>query len=724
MLGLELPLLALWIALAGTLSAVTERVADWNDMTDELVWERLAVSVGQAHSILPTLHGQVIRSLSQLYPLLVSPFFRHGDVPADIRGAHISNAWLMTSAAIPAFLLARRVTGRRWPGYVLAFVAVCTPWLVYSTAILTEVAAYPAFIWAAFGMHRTLTAPSKRNDAIALLTLGLAFFARTQFAVLLAVLPTALVLYAVPARAPRRIGSAVWSAARAHGVLAVAYGVLALAAAAYLAGGHRLDQLTVYGKESQPKVLTTMTAEAMTGHAADLAFALGVLPFVVGVGWLLANAFRPPSSPAAHAFACLGAATLAVLLTIVSAWDLTLGTFVFDRYLFYLVPLVVLAFLCALRDRRRPGWALLIPAAVVSYGFAAHLQESFLWSTQFPLSFDSPISQPYRLLEGLGGGRTALSAILVIGTLAVTGLFVVASRLVPRAALTAGLTAVLVVAALGDTAFTFAKLFSMPGHSGRSLTQSESGTLDWLDLAVGAGAKVTAVPYSVSSTFRFSQQTWRDLEFWNKSLRYDVHYPTPAVFDDAVIWFPNTPLAFNPRTGAASASLSPYVVQSLNETRFRISGNEQVVHANLMLIDAKMPWRTDWLTSGLYEDGWTQPKMAVRIRVFSVPGQASAVTRTLSIQIQAPDEIPRAPFTLASNLATIHATVTNTATAFETLSICVPARGYAEATLSTPLVAAIPSDESSAPGSIAPREGGIDLADLSLSDDVGTRCTA
>ena len=724
-LGLELPLLGLWFVLATIVALVAEHVGDWNDMTDELVWERLAVSVGQGHSILPTLHGQVIRSLSQLYPLLVSPFFWHGDVAGNLRNAHIFNAWLMTSAAIPAFLLARRVTGARWPAYALAFVTVCLPWLVYSTSILTEVAAYPAFVWAAYGMHRTLTAPSKRNDLIALLTVTIAFFARTQFSLLLAVLPCAVVLYSLTGE---RAAGQGWmrrsfGAARDHVVLAGAYAVLLVGAAGIILGGHGLSRLSVYANESHPHLLTAATAGALTGHAADLAFGVGILPFVVGSAWLLANVVRPAGSPALHAFACLAATTVVVLLGIVAAWDLTLGTFVLDRYLFYLTPLLVLGFLCALRDARRPLWSLALPAGVVCFGFATHLQQSFLWSAQFPLSFDSPIAQPYHFLESLGGGRHALSAILIGATLALTALFVAATRLLPTAPVTAALCTLLVVAAPLDTALTFEKLFSMPGHSGRPLTHTETAPLEWLDQTVGSGAHVTAVPYPVSSYFRFSQQFWRDLEFWNKSIRYDVHYPTPDVYDDAVVWFPNTALSFDPQTGAASRSWSPYVVQSLNETRFRISGNEQAVHSDVMLIDAQMPWRTDWLTFGLYDDGWMRPRTTARIRVFASPGQAGPVTRTLSIQIQAPAEATDAAFTLASNAARIHGTSSGGKTTFETLALCVPAHGFAEASLSTSLVAAIPGDQRSQADSALARTGGLQLADLSLSDDLGPSCT-
>src|SRR5205807_9638585 len=140
----------------------------------ELHYERLAISIVQTHSLLPRLHGHFVRSLAQLYPALISPFFAGGFVPQDLTNAHIFNAWLMSSACIPAFLLARRVTGRRWPAYLLALVTVCTPWIVYTTTLLTEVAGFPAFMWAMLGMHHAATRPSWRSDLLAVLGVALA----------------------------------------------------------------------------------------------------------------------------------------------------------------------------------------------------------------------------------------------------------------------------------------------------------------------------------------------------------------------------------------------------------------------------------------------------------------------------------------------------------------------------------------------------------------------
>ncbi len=42
-------------------------------MTDELVYERLAISVGRTGSPLPAIHGVFVRSLDQLYPWLIAP---------------------------------------------------------------------------------------------------------------------------------------------------------------------------------------------------------------------------------------------------------------------------------------------------------------------------------------------------------------------------------------------------------------------------------------------------------------------------------------------------------------------------------------------------------------------------------------------------------------------------------------------------------------------------
>src|SRR5262249_43926315 len=157
----------------------------------------------------------------------------------------------------------------------------------------------------------------------------------------------------------------------------------------------------------------------------------------------------------------------------------------------------------------------------------------------------------------LGGGKSGASAILVGLTIGSTIAFVVAARFVRPALLTAVLAVVLAVALPAATTYAFAKLFSRDGHAVRPLPRADAGPLERLDRPSGTDAKVPAVPYAVSTPQLVTQKFWRDLEFWNKSVRYGVHYP-PGLYADAVIWFPNNAITFDPRTGRANRSLTPF----------------------------------------------------------------------------------------------------------------------------------------------------------------------
>ena len=119
---------ALWAVLGGIVALVTSQMGDWYAMTDEMRYERLAISIAQTHSLVPRIHGVDIQSFAQLYPLLIAPVFGHGLVPSNLRDAHLLNAFVMTSACIPAYLLCRRVTERRSLALVAAALSVVMPW--------------------------------------------------------------------------------------------------------------------------------------------------------------------------------------------------------------------------------------------------------------------------------------------------------------------------------------------------------------------------------------------------------------------------------------------------------------------------------------------------------------------------------------------------------------------------------------------------------------------
>jgi hypothetical protein len=160
----------------------------------------------------------------------------------------------------------------------------------------------------------------------------------------------------------------------------------------------------------------------------------------------------------------------------------------------------------------------------------------------------------------------------------------------------------------------------------------------------------------------------------------------------------------------------------VNETRFRISGTVMVQRPEVMLIQASAPWRTDWLTSGLYDDGWTQPGTPAHVRVFATPGQKHAVVRTLTLQIRAPDQVQKRSFTITWSGGSLHADANGTNSVTEQVELCVPARGFAQVSLATPASSIIAGDQRSRDTYTLTRKGGVLLGNLSLADEIGPRC--
>jgi hypothetical protein len=717
----------LWMVAALGVSAITGRITDWYVMTDELVYERLAISAARTGSPVPRIHETFIRSLDQLYPLLISPLFRHGSVPGDLHNAHLLGAWLMTSALIPAFLLARRVTERLWMAYLCAGLCLCVPWLIYSSFLLTETVAYPAFLWAIFFAHRCLASPSVKNDLFALGSALVAFFARTELVVLFAVLPVAITFQQLSVHPPRRLRqlrSAIGAIGREHSLLTGAYLVAVVAAAAFVVQGGRLLGLSVYGQEIGGGILPSGLGTAILAHTADLAFGMAILPFLVGSAWLLSTALRP-RNPARHAFGCLGSAAVALVVLEAARYDLPIGRLVYDRYLFYVVPILTIAFCCAVSDTRRLRWSLVVPTALVCAGFALELQASFTWS--FPpgaVNPDSPIAIFYHPIVALVGSTGAAQVTLVGITLVAAALTLVATPLLPQRRIARIAALALVTGVLAsETCLVFVRLLDRDGFSGRPLTAT-TAPLAWVDQAVGPGASVTEIPYQVSSDYYVSLQYWRDTEFWNKSVTQDAEYPATSEYADTGIWFPKLTLAPDLDTGLVATSPSPYVLQSVTESRFQIAGNVQVQANHAMLIDAAMPWRLSWMSFGLYDDGWMRPHRAATIRVFPSPNQAGARIHYLSVQIWAPQGVSGRAFAIRTNLTRHRGDAADTATTFvNALPICVPVRGHSDALITAAGSSSIPPDLSSPPNGQPARQGSIYLADTSISHVVGPRCS-
>ena len=194
--SIALPALLVVFALAaGGCVFWTSRVTEWTVMTDELQYAKLALAIAEDWSLVPRLHGQYYPSHYPLYPLLISPLVGLLDMPAAFRAVHIWNALLMASACFPTYLLAVEVVRSRMAALIAAACSVAVPWMSLSALIMTEVAAYPAFLWAVLAIQRALSHPSVGRDALALVAGVVAALARTQFVFLLVAFTLAVAVH-------------------------------------------------------------------------------------------------------------------------------------------------------------------------------------------------------------------------------------------------------------------------------------------------------------------------------------------------------------------------------------------------------------------------------------------------------------------------------------------------------------------------------------------------
>jgi hypothetical protein len=354
------PIVALWLALGIGLAVITTQVVDWYVMTDELLYERLAISIGTLHSPLPHVHGELIANVNQLYPLLLAPLFDGRLVPSALRDAHVLNAFVMSSACIPAFLLARQVLRGSRLAYAAAAVTVCIPWIALSSFLMTEAVAYPVFLWAMLALHNATVSPRARNDVLLLIALGVAILARTQFAVLLVVVPLALLLDRFSLRL----------LVSRHRVLAFSYAALGVTALALLAFGQLSRALGTYSVTAEGNLVPSGMPRSLLEHLAPLGLGLGIVPFVLGVAWLLTPLVRE-RTPEQHAFASVALVTIVALLFEVTSYDLRFGAGrLHDRYLFYVVPLILIACAAMLLERVWTRWPVVAAGALLAMAFA------------------------------------------------------------------------------------------------------------------------------------------------------------------------------------------------------------------------------------------------------------------------------------------------------------------------------------------------------------------
>ena len=684
------PEIALFVVSAVALAVLCSRVADWAVMTDELLYERLALSFVDG-AFLPTLHGDHADVYAVLYPFLLMPVFAVVELPDAVRVVHGLNGVLFASVAIPTWLLARELALPRLAALASGLFAIALPWTVIGGFVMTESAAYPAALWALLAIHRAVVLPSPRRDLVALAAILVATLARPQLAAL------GLVLVAAAAVHEARFGR--W---RAH---AVTFGVAALAVPVVSLGGAGL--LGSYAPALEGDVLSVDAFRSALVHLDVTAVALGIVPLVLGGGWAIAALVRPPAEPARSAFAGLVVAAVTVLAvesgSVVVRFGL--GLDVKDRYFFYVAPLLFLATACALEDPRPRVAGLLGLTAV--FVLTVGLED---FEPVFGVNVDSPASSTHEALTRFGNdvGLSPAELLAILGGLLGVALFF-ALRRVPRRPLAAAVLAALVAFVLAETTYTWDRLLDSSGPSGRALTVTPARELSWIDNAVEEGS-VAMLAYSVGQDWYPSAIAWWDVEFWNA--RVDRAYRLGGYFTYTPDTFPTPNVRVDPRTGLVSGAGTPdYVVRTTLDARLGPAGAPVAAGPELELVDLEVPLRAQWLTFGLDPDGWTRPERRAVLRVFPPAGAA-----TVSLSVSAPDvEAPREVQIGAQSFA-----LGSTETHELTLEVCIPEGAYVDVPIRVEGSTAVRAIPLAPPYSERFREVGVRLSKIRTAATGGT----
>jgi hypothetical protein len=654
----RLPWLALGsiVASASALLAIgTSHVKEWVVMTDELLYAKLAVHIAETGSPLPVLHGQHVGFLGVVYPIELAPLYGSHDPVSAFEAAHIVNAVLFASAAIPVYLLARRLTPTAC-ALVVALLAVAIPWSVNAAFVMSEAAAYTVFLWAVLALHRALAEPSPRRDALAIGGLALAFFTRPQFLFLAAVLPLAALIVSGPRRSFTQ-----------HRLLAGAYalGIVLVVPLAALGQAHRL--LGDYGvTATQGSLLPSAVWKSAAIHLDVVAVGLGVIPFLLGAAWAYSSLRTP--SPRLRAFAALTALSLPLLALESASYDVRFGGagVIRDRYLFYLAPFLMVATATCLLEQRLP-----LPGIAAATAFFATTVALADFKPVAGLWVDSPEAVLNGVIHDQSAGLPAGVFVAVCGVL--LGVICLALAWLPRPAAVLGVTVAVFAFAGSVTGYAFERLLSSRTPYGVAVT-GQPRVRDWVDRTISGKAAVVAS--SISTVWGYSAIRWWEVEFWNDSI--DEAFVTP---DGTFTYtpFPSRTLRLDFATGRfpGTGSAPPYAIVSETDPRFTLAGSRVAANVGLNIIAAERPYRAAWATRGLDPDGWTRPGRNATIRVYAAPGGETEQV-DVSVSLAAPAE---ADGPVHYRLNDVSGTVDPGQRAGPAVKRCVPTGGHVDITL-------------------------------------------
>ena len=587
-----------WLAAIVVVSAVfrivlSRRIPGPFIFTDELTYSELAKSFAASGHFL--VRDMPTGGYGVVYPVLISPAYRlFHNLPQAYAAVKVINSVVMSLAAIPAYLLARRMLAPR-PSLFAAVLAVAIPSLAYTGTVMTENVFYPLFLVVVLVFVQVLERPTVTRQLLLLALVGVAFATRAQA---VAIVPALLVAPPLLAFFERR--SVSGALRRFVPLYAIVVGGGALVLGAEIARGHSLrDLLGAYSVVGSRHYSVRSVADFALWGAADLDLYIGVIPLVAAI--LLVARVRSESRPV-QAFIAAGVPLAASFSIVVAAFNTQFAdNRIAERNLFYLAPLLLIALL-VWADRLDGGAPRRLPLLAGAVALAALLPLTIPYHRFVgdPVRSDSSalvfVWSAYRhLLAG--------SVYLTVGLLcAVLGLLVL---VVPRGA---GQALPLVVLAW------FVVTFVPIVHGPHGFERSSVGAVfqgirgvdrDWIDKAVPSHAKVAVVWSGLNDRFTVNQN-----EFFNRSVGkvYYVRTPTPGGLAETRLRFGQDGFA---RVAGGRLVRDRYVLTdgSIDPDGVRVA-RDRAPGIDLTVWRLHGPLFQTTTVAGLYPDGaWSGPRV-------------------------------------------------------------------------------------------------------------------
>lgn len=571
---------------------------------DELIYAEFAKSFA-ASGEFAIREATGLAGFGPVYPLLLVPAYRvFSNLAQAYAAAKATNCVLMSFAAVPTYLLARRLLAR--PLALLAAVfALAIPSMAYTGMIMTENAFYPIFVGFVLAVVLALERPTFARQLLVLAALALAVVTRLQALALVPGLVTAIVVFAAleTRDEPReRLRGLIGRLERfAPTWLALGAGTIAVIGLQELRGQPLRELLGPYSGV----VGETYTAGAISRwfvyHLAELDLYLGFVPFAAFAlaVWL---AWRRGESAALRAFTSATLGTGLWLALLVSAFATQpLVQYVEERYLFYLAPLFLIGLLVVVqRGMPRPH-----PLAATAAGLTAALPGILPLETLVPKSTEGPHTLAFFPLLELevksGVLPDVVRALVVVAAIAGAALFL----LVPARYAIAFPALVLVFFVVVGRPVQRQMYEHTLGSLQLGMTLGQDR--EWIDDLVGHDADVPVVWSGLSEL----HGVWQN-EFFNRSVGrvYDLGVPPPGN-----LHLPETEVDVQPRTGAIADSAGQKVDAryALTDRAVTLVGSviarDPVIGTTLYRVSS--PVEIASLVRGLYpNDIWSGPQLS------------------------------------------------------------------------------------------------------------------